>query len=620
MNILIHEYIKGSVIHTVSSSMMVMDNQDDVSTLTEEQIVHGKRKNTDEEPKDPNINRSPSPRPKFRKEYDESDSYYSRRYDRHHTSRHYPTHPVSTAQRTFKSGYHHRDTQAHTFDKSPPPTLDELIQQSNSLLTLKEFLETMDSAFLGEERAISAYTEYKNKFLQVHLDKFFQLHKSEEWFLEKYDSEYGQSYYQEWTKYAMERKALFISSLQSGTLDTFHLDEEPSDSSIQDTEHSSAISHSSIEIINRITPTLPTLIIKSIPVHIKRSSLIDIFSKFPGFLGINQSDPNPHKQFQRLGWILFEQGTDLSSYESQFGNIICDGFPLSIDVYKNPNMNRIRWAYEEYSHPDRIILDLEQVKKLVSWADSHRQLDDVDITSMIQGDNKKELDILVLYLRIVHLICYYCASSVNCIEELHKECGQIHARHIKEESNPASASFHQSMIKRNDEKMINNWIQYPPLISLDRCSKELDREVTLKDIEEELLRSYIVPVEPNDPKSRCQLCNKLFKGSEFVLKHLNLKHDQEIIKLKDSLFLKKIFLRYKDDWIQYLSSQVSNRPSIVQTQLHRHQSEKMHPYSRPPVQRMRPNREPISNRPIRSYSDLDAPSETRSIQELDYGN
>jgi hypothetical protein len=45
-------------------------------------------------------------------------------------------------------------------------------------------------------------------------------------------------------------------------------------------------------------------------------------------------------------------------------------------------------------------------------------------------ETKKELDLILTYLRYVHMVCYYCALECDSIEELNRRCLDPHTRKV----------------------------------------------------------------------------------------------------------------------------------------------------------------------------------------------
>lgn len=72
---------------------------------------------------------------------------------------------------------------------------------------------------------------------------------------------------------------------------------------------------------------------------------------------------------------------------------------------------------------ERVKPEDEDVKKDGS---EDGKVDDED--SVDRWNLKKSLDLIIVYLRRVHMYCYYCALECDSLEELNKKCAEPHCR------------------------------------------------------------------------------------------------------------------------------------------------------------------------------------------------
>lgn len=54
---------------------------------------------------------------------------------------------------------------------------------------------------------------------------------------------------------------------------------------------------------------------------------------------------------------------------------------------------------------------------------------------------KKELDLLIVYLRRVHMMCYYCGLECDSLEDLDRKCMEPHLRKIISKSQDQSSQL-----------------------------------------------------------------------------------------------------------------------------------------------------------------------------------
>eukprot|EP01057_Protomagalhaensia_wolfi_P005622 Protomagalhaensia_wolfi_Nauph_80__5621@NODE_643_length_2170_cov_21_211168_g480_i0_p1_GENE_NODE_643_length_2170_cov_21_211168_g480_i0NODE_643_length_2170_cov_21_211168_g480_i0_p1_ORF_typecomplete_len640_score119_19ARS2/PF04959_13/2e18DUF3546/PF12066_8/5e09zfBED/PF02892_15/0_0041GSH_synthase/PF03199_15/1_6e04GSH_synthase/PF03199_15/0_034GSH_synthase/PF03199_15/1_2e04DUF4764/PF15961_5/1_8e04DUF4764/PF15961_5/0_27_NODE_643_length_2170_cov_21_211168_g480_i02502145 len=184
-----------------------------------------------------------------------------------------------------------------------------------------------------------------------------------------------------------------------------------------------------------------------------------------------------------------------------------------------------------------------------------KDVTDVDAPTRIEGHPflkaieslplPKRHDLSVLYLRRVHLMDFYSAKSCWSERELFETCGAVTVRLTTDDTevtvidDPSQDYMLQSEDLTRFEKKIQsilaiNWghwrvpiDDYHPLFS-DLWAHFCEEKTMLVDSE----------------KYRCGICRKLFKGAEFVHKHLKNKHAPEIEPVRSSvttLLMKQAF-------------------------------------------------------------------------------
>eukprot|EP01053_Blabericola_migrator_P000226 Blabericola_migrator_1__225@NODE_1059_length_5568_cov_147_504272_g725_i1_p2_GENE_NODE_1059_length_5568_cov_147_504272_g725_i1NODE_1059_length_5568_cov_147_504272_g725_i1_p2_ORF_typecomplete_len648_score127_00ARS2/PF04959_13/7e18DUF3546/PF12066_8/1_1e07cSKI_SMAD_bind/PF08782_10/2_6e03cSKI_SMAD_bind/PF08782_10/0_21DUF629/PF04780_12/7_5e03DUF629/PF04780_12/0_17GSH_synthase/PF03199_15/0_41GSH_synthase/PF03199_15/7_8e03DUF4764/PF15961_5/0_27zfBED/PF02892_15/0_6DUF4187/PF13821_6/0_59_NODE_1059_length_ len=157
----------------------------------------------------------------------------------------------------------------------------------------------------------------------------------------------------------------------------------------------------------------------------------------------------------------------------------------------------------------------------------------------------KKLDICLLYLRRVHYMDYYSAKSCWTERELFETCGAVTVRLSSDTSDvvviedPAVEFIVQQQDLDQFDKKIKsllaiNWAHwrlpvddFHPLFG-DLWGRFCEEKTVLVDSE----------------KFRCGICRKLFKGAEFVHKHLKNKHVTELEPVKNgvtSMMMKQAF-------------------------------------------------------------------------------
>lgn len=189
-------------------------------------------------------------------------------------------------------------------------------------------------------------------------------------------------------------------------------------------------------------------------------------SKVEGFDYLSLSEPGPNKKFHRIGWISFKEGTDMKKAFEQMDNQKVDDFVFHLAMNrKDAVTTRVpRIAPDISNTTERLQKDLEQSKELALALEAILGDDIQDGLKAVEAraqkviaarvrpeeeeskkegsedgkvddeDNvdrwnlKKTLDMIIIYLRRVHMYCYYCGLECDSLEELNKKCCEPHCR------------------------------------------------------------------------------------------------------------------------------------------------------------------------------------------------
>ncbi|CAG8546017.1 4633_t:CDS:10 [Paraglomus occultum] len=424
--------------------------------------------------------------------------------------------------------------------QEPPKDPAEL----DFLVTYKYFVDYLmyknPNTRCDDEELHRKYSAYKEEFGFRQLRTFFETHKEEEWFLEKYEPKHLKPRIDEANELKKKLFEKFVEELDEGKFDDISNDTvEPVEGKID--ESGSEQKNEQEEESNR-------LFIKSVPPTISRSKIVEMCERVEGFKYLALSEPNPQKKFHRLGWIVFTEETDMDEAFKQLNEQKIDDFIFYLARHKShsgPVRNRV--APETATTPERLKKDLERVEELISKLDNDIGIVGVKekikdrlerLTESVDDENmriKKSLDLHMEYLRRTHLFCYYCGSDSDSMEEFTRKCPGRHLRksaatnetkapskNPKEKSNSAA-----QWIKTLDNKID---LKLHPQEFLEKIGtlggKKVETEI------DNLIRDNTAEMEPG-VKFRCKLCGKLFKGQEFVRKHINLKHNDKLEEVRN---------------------------------------------------------------------------------------
>ncbi|KAF9224365.1 hypothetical protein BS17DRAFT_702828 [Gyrodon lividus] len=169
------------------------------------------------------------------------------------------------------------------------------------------------------------------------------------------------------------------------------------------------------------------------------------------------------------------------------------------------------------------------------------------------------LDLYIAYLRAAYHACYYCAVVTDHLEELQRKClkhvrkplsksllEEVRAaeaekaekeKKVKEEEKEIDVATTKPAEnrdwKRNDERWLE-WFDAKIALLLNRNGVD-PRDYGGKSYDEELSKSVEPFIKQEDEgRFRCKTCQKLFKATSFVEKHIANKHP-ELVKQLDEV-------------------------------------------------------------------------------------
>ncbi|KDR74495.1 hypothetical protein GALMADRAFT_250472 [Galerina marginata CBS 339.88] len=377
------------------------------------------------------------------------------------------------------------------------------------------------------------------------------------------------------------------------------------------------------------------VMIRTIPPDIGRVKLEEACSRIPGFVYLALGDPLQKRNYYRAGWLRFKDDADMTGVMAELSEKKIEGFKLHVTHNLRPFVNKIRYAPEVASRPDRLEKDLDNAKKLAPILEEQaaklratklpqnppaangegdavkndeedakmapleeeeeepepkesgseaverrieKVMSDMREQGLIDVNNEKaykekqvvvSLDMYLSYLRAAFHTCYYCAVVTDHLEELQRKClkhdrkplskmllEEMKAaeaekeRKVKEEDKDMAVdvvddkgkvkekengkSKHDNRDwKRNDERWLE-WLDSKVALLIDRDGVD-PRAYGGKNYDDELSKA----VEPflkqeDEGKFRCKTCQKLFKATTFVEKHIANKHP-ELVKSLDEV-------------------------------------------------------------------------------------
>ncbi|AWO97336.1 putative serrate RNA effector molecule -like [Scophthalmus maximus] len=319
-----------------------------------------------------------------------------------------------------------------------------------------------------------------------------------------------------------------------------------------------------------------SLFIRSIPPEVSKEEITALCRRYPGFLRVALSDPQPERRFFRRCWVTFDRGVNIKETCWNLQNIRlrdCELSPVvnrdlcrrvrnvnGLTHHKPVLRNDIRlsarlvhsldqrgelWAGQMETNPvlknitDYLIEEVSAEEEELTGAaggnaDGGGDAKDPASSSSdvtVETDDKlmKVLDRLLLYLRLVHSVDYYNFCEYPAEDEMPHRCGLIHVRGPLPVAKitAAEVSEHQRMCEE----------RLSPLLSPSETLSEDDAARLGKKEPEQEVEKFLSAnaQELSKDKWLCPLSGKKFKAPEFVRKHILNKHGEKVTAVRQEV-------------------------------------------------------------------------------------
>eukprot|EP00730_Choanoeca_flexa_P019108 TRINITY_DN9322_c0_g1_i5.p1 TRINITY_DN9322_c0_g1~~TRINITY_DN9322_c0_g1_i5.p1 ORF type:complete len:597 (+),score=171.86 TRINITY_DN9322_c0_g1_i5:56-1846(+) len=252
---------------------------------------------------------------------------------------------------------------------------------------------------------------------------------------------------------------------------------------------------------NEIDTTKKTVLYCSIvPEQLSLVAITNALQTIPGFRRVDFSRPTDSKR-KRMAWACFYGAPSV---------------PTSVKVTKQGVYALFRssdMAFNPVRGAPLVRDDDKALKHLVPLVDMFEQQLQPGDRDVVPEDEPNRLTKLVLYLRAVFMFDFF-GNNEYTFE--HNRCDRLHTLSIPKTGGETRADSDwevkvQERLKQADE------------------AEKLIEQLDLNDLEarkERFVQSHCIQMKENVWK--CTLCNKLFRGPEFVIKHINNKHQDDI--------------------------------------------------------------------------------------------
>uniref|UniRef100_A0A673JVB2 Serrate RNA effector molecule homolog n=1 Tax=Sinocyclocheilus rhinocerous TaxID=307959 RepID=A0A673JVB2_9TELE len=338
-----------------------------------------------------------------------------------------------------------------------------------------------------------------------------------------------------------------------------------------------------------------SLFMRSIAPTISKAEIVALCRRYPGFMRVCLSEPQPERRFFRRCWVTFDRGVNIKEICWNLQNIRLRDCELAPGVNRDlarrvRNVNGITqhkqvlrndiklaaklihalddrerlWSHKprEETHSlelpaqnpilknitdyliEEVSAEEEELLGSAGGADSEEGSKEGNPTEItVERDEKlvKVLDRLLFYLRIIHSIDYYNTCEYPSEDEMPNRCGIIHVRGPI----PPNRITHREVAdwQKIFEEKLGHLFSVKESLSEDEAAK-----MGRKDPEQEVEKFVLANTqELGKDKWLCPLSGKKFKGPEFVKKHILNKHGDKIeeVKKKEVVFFNNFLMDAK---------------------------------------------------------------------------
>eukprot|EP00922_Rhytidocystis_sp_ex-Travisia-forbesii_P073214 GHVS01109152.1.p1 GENE.GHVS01109152.1~~GHVS01109152.1.p1 ORF type:complete len:631 (-),score=111.41 GHVS01109152.1:463-2322(-) len=465
-------------------------------------------------------------------------------------------------------------------------TLAELMDYE--VLSFRNFILTQEDSVTAEH-ALSEYVKYKEEYQKHNTDRFVRDNLDAGFIVEKYHPlSYGRQEQQQQFRCKLNAK-LFKEELEN--TDGFAgIRLINADGGKQRKKEEEA--RTDVRVGRKGRPFAPffldhpaakSLVIENIPTKISKWQIVDAVKDLVGYAGVLMSDPRPQDDMCRTSWILFDSIQTRDAAEEKLlalpEPLLVGDFKLSFEGACLPENCKARVTPPCANSPEVMRTHLMLSRQIIetfdrAWGvctkdtvDDEMDVENVECDStswMDEMEGKKSLaerlDMQLVYLRRVHNICFY--SCKRCVDEMQlwSLCGSLYVRPIAtEEAIVASCQSpdDQAWLQKLEESAVQ--------IMENTHSPKVAEQSQLIDVKwNAYCEEHTLKVD--EDRYRCDICRKLFKGTDFVAKHLKAKHLPAYNEVVDKVASSTIPQNYTQDPHKLVIYPTTEAPLVAERQ------------------------------------------------------
>ena len=407
-----------------------------------------------------------------------------------------------------------------------------------------------------------AYKDYKAKYENKKYQSFYAEHKNDEWFKEKYHPDIYYQVKEEQNVQCQKLCSAFVDDIKklsdvnltydsvlkykNVNFSTYDFENEEKLQSAINNEDDDKNDDKAKEDISDtpyfgFEPDKMTLFIHQLPRQISRMQIIEISKKVPGFVYLSLSEPIKNQDYNRYSWITFDTEENCNlAYDLLHDYKIANDFKLNPIKSVSITSKNIRITPKQFIN--RIEEDVLYTKQIIDIMDKDKCIK--NSPKFEQFDDKRiRLDLQILYLRKIHGFCYYCFEFYDDERNLSTKCDNAHIRNgFIDERGVATfdnISEKEKIIKFDTEltKKAKDFIAQGDIVPPIKPINYEDNK-DLAELRQEYCKNNTITV--SSERFRCNICEKLFKGPNFVYNHIMNKHMKFIKDMVDKNFSDEI--------------------------------------------------------------------------------
>lgn len=402
----------------------------------------------------------------------------------------------------------------------------------------------------ASEQDISTFSREYEAYVQDCRDKFFETHMRDGWLLDLYDPATLADLWERRAATARERAAALHAAHVSGALDGLTLDAsefEPvtsEDATAGDGAGWCCLSGVSPAVPHKVCPPCPpySVIINAVPYSWTRRKMVEELKQLPGCAEMAISQPN-RANYGRECVLTFNTKEGASNARMEIARMtICKkSVPAGVVREMVPDTNYpppVMTAPAGFSDEEVMERDVEKLLRMCEFFDAEMEIPpntakETFSTADAESGGRtwdsltvaQKVDRLVVYLRLTHNVCYYCAREFFDESEMHMMCGHIHLRAPSGTAgSDAKVAATQAGNAREIMEEIDKFIQARKKVDIPKVTGRLIR----KEKSEKFCEENTKPVD--DSVVSCLLCSKKFRGRNYVNNHIMLKHTDKLEK------------------------------------------------------------------------------------------